>query len=146
MLYESPIGLLCIESDGTALRRLYLCTDGHDTGINDHLEITTATWLDAYFSRRPLPPLPAVRAEGSPFRKRVWAEMSRIAYGHTMSYGELARRVHSSARAIGGAVGANPVAIILPCHRVIAADGSIGGYAYGQDAKRTLLELEKGAL
>ena len=82
---------------------------------------------------------------GTPFQLRVWAELVRIPYGQTISYGELARRLGDPnlTRAVGAANGANPISIIVPCHRVIGADGSLTGYAGGLDLKRTLLDLER---
>jgi methylated-DNA-[protein]-cysteine S-methyltransferase len=83
---------------------------------------------------------------GTEFQKRVWAELVRIPYGETVSYAELAKRVGSpgGARAVGRANATNPIAIIVPCHRVIGADGSLTGYAYGEEMKRSLLDLERG--
>ncbi|MDE3083648.1 MAG: methylated-DNA--[protein]-cysteine S-methyltransferase [Verrucomicrobiota bacterium] len=79
---------------------------------------------------------------GTPFQQRVWTALREIPPGETRSYGDLARRLGSSPRAIGRAVGANPVCIIVPCHRVIGANGSLTGFAFGQEIKRRLLELE----
>jgi len=102
--------------------------------------------LEAYFAGRlrcfdlPLAP------RGTPFQLRVWAELQRIPYGRTLSYGELARRLGDPglSRAVGAANGANPISIIIPCHRVIGADGSLVGYGGGLELKRALLELERG--
>jgi methylated-DNA-[protein]-cysteine S-methyltransferase len=82
--------------------------------------------------------------EGTPFQQRVWQELRRIPYGETISYLELARRVGDpkSVRAVGRANGANPIAVVVPCHRVIGADGSLTGYAGGLEKKRALLALE----
>ena len=84
--------------------------------------------------------------KGTPFQLRVWDELLRIPYGETISYGELARRLGNPllTRAVGTGNGANPISIIIPCHRVIGADGSLTGYAGGLDLKRTLLDLERG--
>lgn len=84
---------------------------------------------------------------GTPFQQRVWAELLCIPYGQTVSYGELARRIGrpGAARAVGTAVGANPVPIIVPCHRVVGADGSLVGYGGGLEVKAALLRLEEGA-
>src|SRR5205807_8092287 len=79
---------------------------------------------------------------GTPFQRRVWDELLTIPFGETLSYGALAERLGSSARAVGGAVGSNPICVIIPCHRVIGADGSLTGFAFGTDMKRALLELE----
>ena len=102
--------------------------------------------LEAYFRGElrafdlPLAP------RGTPFQLRVWAELRKIPYGATISYGELARRLGDPnlTRAVGAANGANPISIIIPCHRVIGADGSLTGYGGGLDVKRGLLELERG--
>ncbi|MBJ2168032.1 MAG: methylated-DNA--[protein]-cysteine S-methyltransferase [Muribaculaceae bacterium] len=143
MVYISPIGPLHIKSDGTALISLKLTSRAIPTKPSDCIEEATAAWLDAYFANKPLPPLPRLNPSGSEFRRAVWRELLTIPYGATISYGTLAKRLRTSARAIGGAVGANPIAIIIPCHRVIASDGSIGGYAYGIPAKEFLLRIEK---
>jgi len=142
MIYRSPIGYLHIESNGRAITALHL-THNHQSQVPvDNIEKQAVAWLDAYFNRLPLPPMPPLHPEGSEFRKKVWREMCRVPFGTTISYGELARRTGSSPRAVGGAVGANPIALMMPCHRIIAADGSIGGFAYGADCKRFLLNLE----
>jgi methylated-DNA-[protein]-cysteine S-methyltransferase len=85
-----------------------------------------------------------LRPHGNPFEQLVWAELARIPYAETTSYGEIARRIGhpGSARAVGRANGRNPIAIVLPCHRVIGSDGSLTGYGGGLDLKRTLLTLE----
>jgi methylated-DNA-[protein]-cysteine S-methyltransferase len=86
----------------------------------------------------------ALNPRGTPFQLRVWQELRRIPWGRTISYGELARRVDNpkASRAVGQANGANPIPLIIPCHRVIAADGSLGGYSSGLDRKRWLLRHE----
>ena len=83
---------------------------------------------------------------GTPFQQDVWAELQRIPYGTTITYAELADRVGRprAHRAVGSANGANPIAIVVPCHRVVATGGGLGGYAYGTDTKRRLLDLEQG--
>jgi methylated-DNA-[protein]-cysteine S-methyltransferase len=81
--------------------------------------------------------------EGSPFQKRVWAALREIPYGETRSYKDIAAAVGSSARAVGRANATNPVCVIVPCHRVIGADGSLTGYAFGEETKRRLLDLER---
>ena len=84
---------------------------------------------------------------GTEFQKRVWSELVRVPYGETVSYAELAKRAGSpgAARAVGRANATNPIAIVVPCHRVIGADGSLTGYAYGVELKRGLLDLERGS-
>jgi methylated-DNA-[protein]-cysteine S-methyltransferase len=85
---------------------------------------------------------------GTAFQRRVWSELRKIPYGESISYGELARRIGipSASRAVGTANGLNPIAVIVPCHRVIGADGSLTGYGGGLERKRFLLDLEAGAL
>lgn len=110
--------------------------------------LAACAWLDSYFAAASLPPLPALHLMGTPFQRRVWQLLLEIPYGQTTTYGALAceyeRRFGSrtSARAVGGAVGRNPTSIIVPCHRVVGADGAITGYAGGMDRKRALLALE----
>ena len=88
--------------------------------------------------------MPPLSLKGTPFQQRVWKELLTIPYGQTVTYGELARRIGCrSAHAVGGAVGRNPISIIVPCHRVVGTDGSLTGYAAGLDRKRALLELEQ---
>ena len=82
--------------------------------------------------------------KGTVFQQRVWQALLTIPYGKTVSYGELARMVGcKSAQAVGQAVGRNPIALLIPCHRVVGANGTLGGYAYGLNRKKQLLELEK---
>ena len=156
--YESPLGGLTIASDGKALTGLWF--DGQkffaDTLDAEHeekpLQIFTAadTWLDAYFSGTDPDLTLPLRPKGTPFRKKVWEILLTIPYGRTMTYGEIAKTLAGqmhvskmSAQAVGGAVSHNPISIIIPCHRVIGADGSLTGYAGGLDKKMKLLALEK---
>jgi len=107
-----------------------------------------AQQLAEYFSgRRRVFDLP-LDLEGTAFQREVWEALRRIPYGETCTYGELARAIGRAggARAAGAANGANPVAIIVPCHRVLAAGGGLGGYAGGLERKRFLLELERGSV
>jgi methylated-DNA-[protein]-cysteine S-methyltransferase len=105
-----------------------------------------ARQLEAYFARRrsafelPLAP------QGTPFQQRVWQELQKIPYGDTVSYGELAKRIGqpTASRAVGAANGANPIPIIIPCHRAVGADGSMTGFGGGIGVKRKLLALEAG--
>jgi methylated-DNA-[protein]-cysteine S-methyltransferase len=101
--------------------------------------------LEEYFAGRRTSFEVPVAPAGTPFQQRVWDELQRIGYGETVSYGELAARIGrpGCARAAGSANGANPVSIVIPCHRVIGANGSLTGYGGGIEAKRYLLELER---
>lgn len=103
-------------------------------------------WLDAYFAgKRPAITSVPLDARGSDFQKLVWEKLIQIPYGETTTYGAIAKSISPkmSAQAVGGAVGHNPVSIIIPCHRVVGADGSLTGYAGGVDIKRKLLMFEK---
>ena len=102
--------------------------------------------LIAYFSGQLQRFRTAVAPQGTPFQQRVWQELCEIPYGQTISYGELARRIDAikAVRAVGAANGANPIAIIVPCHRVIGANGSLTGFGGGLPTKRALLDLEQG--
>ena len=151
--YESPLGGITLGSDGEALTGLwfngqkYFADMMKGTGKEKCLPIFAEAcgWLDIYFSgRNPgfTPPL-AIRA--TPFRKAVWEILLTIPYGKTMTYGEIAKRIapRMSAQAVGGAVGHNPISLIIPCHRVVGTSGSLTGYAGSIDKKVKLLTLEK---
>lgn len=143
-LLPSPIGPLYVEAEGDALTRLY--TDGyrHPARRDDGRFAALALQLDEYFAgARTTFDLPLAQY-GTPFELRVWEALRAIPYGETRAYGELARDLGSSARAVGRANGRNQISIIVPCHRVIGADGALTGYAGGLTAKRALLELEGG--
>jgi methylated-DNA-[protein]-cysteine S-methyltransferase len=145
---ESPIGRLLLTSDGTALTGLYMApsrtpqaTDGWTEDLTVAPLAATVRQLTEYFdgTRREFD-LP-LRLQGTPFQTRVWRELTEIPYGQTWSYGQLARRIDkpSASRAVGLANGRNPISILVPCHRVIGADGSLTGYGGGLERKRWLL-------
>jgi len=147
MPLDSPVGRLVLESDGDVLIGLWLPNsgmsargDGRDAPpvLKD-----AATQLEEYFARERTGFDIPMELDGTEFQREVWAELSRIPYGETISYGELARRVGrpKGPRAVGQANGRNPIAIIVPCHRVLASNG-IGGYGGGLAVKRALLALE----
>lgn len=149
---ESPIGTLLLTSDGASLTGIRMEEEGSRstagegwTRDDDARPFAAArAQLGAYFrGETPAFDLPLAPA-GTPFQLRVWEELRRIPYGTTVSYGELARRVDrpGSSRAVGSANSRNPLPIVVPCHRVIGADGSLTGYAGGLERKRALLELE----
>lgn len=154
--YDSPVGPLKIASDGTALVGLWLegqkyfeATLG-EVELNSELPVfnETRTWLDRYFAGKQPGAIPPVNPRGTAFRQQVWRLLAEIPYGCLVTYGELAHRLEdatgsrASARAVGGAVGHNPISIILPCHRVVGSGGSLTGYAGGLAKKIALLELE----
>ena len=151
---DSPIGELLLVGDEERLRGLYM-QDGRTRMA------VRSSWLEAdepfadareqlgqYFAgERTGFDLP-LATQGTDFERSVWAELERIPYGQTTSYGEIARRIGrpERARAVGAANGRNPISVIVPCHRVIGANGSLTGYGGGLERKRFLLELEGGAL
>ena len=149
--YDSPLGPITLAFDGEALTGLRLDAAADRVGplTTDLRPLTTKVlrWLDIYFSGRQPDFIPPLALRGTDFQRRVWQALLEIPYGETFSYGELARRVGCrSAQAVGQAVGRNPIAIIVPCHRVVGSDGSLTGYAYGTEKKQYLLDLEKHIL
>jgi methylated-DNA-[protein]-cysteine S-methyltransferase len=149
---DSPIGELLLLGDGRALHGLWmrsgpttLARPGRTRADGPFQDARGQ--LDEYFAGRRLAfDLPLAMA-GTPFQVRVWRALLEIPYGETTSYGELARQVRpgggwQAARAVGAANGRNPIAVVVPCHRVIGADGSLTGYGGGLERKRFLLDLE----
>lgn len=165
--YESPLGGMTMASDGSGLTGLWF--DGQkyypegivfaepeetDKGLPTgaiHVFRETERWLDIYFSGQRPAFTPPLAAHGSAFQEAVWKLLREIPSGETTTYGQLAARlgekdIKGSAQAVGGAVGHNPVSLIIPCHRVIGADGSLTGYAGGIERKKALLALEQKGL
>jgi methylated-DNA-[protein]-cysteine S-methyltransferase len=147
-IYESPIGPLTLIGGSRGLSAIHFperTSPQPDRFRDDEALAPAVTQLEEYFAgeRRSFDLEPAPR-RGSSMYREVWDELLRIPYGTTTTYGELARRVGRPdlARAIGGAVGSTPTPIVVPCHRVIGADGSLTGYGGGLDRKRALLDLE----
>jgi methylated-DNA-[protein]-cysteine S-methyltransferase len=134
-----------VNGDGAITALKFGANAGNGNGAGNSL---LARQLGEYFDgKRKAFDLP-LAPEGTEFQKLVWAELARIPFGETISYAELAKRVgrQGAARAVGRANATNPIAIVVPCHRVIGADGSLTGYAYGVELKRGLIEFEKGYL
>jgi len=156
-VYYSPLGDMVITADDTAVTGVQFAGQKHfDPAVCGACEetetpliIRVKKWLDVYFSgKEPDFRLP-LRFAGTDFQKEVWGILCTIPYGQTMTYGDIAgilsaRRCTGkmSAQAVGGAVGRNPIAILVPCHRVIGKDGSMTGYAAGIHRKIALLQLE----
>ena len=155
--YRSPLGDILLAADEIGLTGLWF--EGQKYFANtlpveytsQETEILTEAkkWLDMYFSGKEPNFTPALHPAGSTFRQAVWKILLQIPYGHTITYGEIARKMakikntsHMSAQAVGGAVGHNEISIIIPCHRVVGTNGSLTGYAGGIDKKISLLELE----
>ena len=153
---ESPIGRLTLTSDGLALTGLWMegqkyfaSTMEPKSIVDSSLPIfkETENWLHSYFVGSELPPLPPLAPKGSTFRQNVWKLLLEIPYGETRTYGMLAQAMQekglsAAPQAVGGAVGHNPILILIPCHRVLGAKGSLTGYAGGISVKKQLLQLE----
>lgn len=145
--FSSTVGPLTLEGDDRALTRVGFGSAGAPQG--DAAAVAAAAiQLEQYFAGERTDFDLDVELGGTPFERRVWEEVRAIPYGQTASYAEIARRIGrpSSCRAVGRANGRNPVAVIVPCHRVVGSDGSLTGYAGGIEMKRALLELERNAL
>lgn len=143
-MYRSPLGDIVLTSDGSALMRLRFAEATKGKPAQDIPPLADACrWLDLYFSGAKPDFTPRLAPQGTPFQQSVWGELLAIPYGHTVSYGYIAQRLRCrSAQAVGGAVGRNPIALIIPCHRVVSSDGHLTGYAYGLDRKQWLLSHE----
>jgi methylated-DNA-[protein]-cysteine S-methyltransferase len=154
---KSPVGILTVSSDGKNICGLwiegqkYFAKTLEKDVLEQNLPIfeNVRKWLDIYFSAKEPNFMPPLMPKGSLFQKSIWNNLCKIPYGKTITYGELAKQFelensgkHMSARAIGGAVGHNPISILIPCHRVIGKNGNPTGYAGGIAAKITLLKLE----
>jgi methylated-DNA-[protein]-cysteine S-methyltransferase len=145
---DSPIGPLGLIASDTALQGVLfdgrrVCSEGSSPVLEE-----AARQLDAYFGGELVAFDLPLELDGTEFQRRCWLALATIPYGRTVSYGEQARRLglgSDKARAVGAANGSNPLPIVLPCHRVIGADGSLTGFGGGLHVKRFLLELE-GAL
>ncbi len=150
--YDSPIGPLTMESDGESLIGLWFDGQKFNEAREDkYLPVFSATarWLDLYFGGAQPDFTPPISLRDSEFRREVWNLLLAIPYGETTTYGELAAQIAKargmakmSAQAIGGAVGHNPVPIIVPCHRVVGKNGTLTGYGGGLEKKKFLLALE----
>lgn len=156
--YTSPLGRLTLASDGLSLTGLWFegqkyyartLSSGYEESTLPVFD-KAAVWLDTYFSGADPGPVPPLAPRGTPFQQTVWEILLTIPYGKTVTYGDVAKalserdgRTQTSARAVGGAAGRNPISIFIPCHRVIGAGGDLTGYAGGMDRKRRLLLLER---
>ncbi len=156
--YESPLGGILLAADEKGLTGLWFdrqkyyaknLTSDHKEGSLPVLDEATR-WLDIYFAGREPDFLPPLHMIGTDFQISVWKILSQIPYGKTTTYGAIAREIASqrglqrmSAQAVGGAVGHNDISILIPCHRVVGANGSLTGYGGGIDKKIALLRLEQ---
>ncbi len=147
--YTSPLGELLLTADDVGLTGLCFAARRELAEKNGAAFDDVKRWLGLYFSGREPGFLPKLHLKGTAFQMEVWERLLAIPYGKTVTYGEIAGIIaqkrgiqRMSAQAVGGAVGRNPVAIVVPCHRVMGADGSLTGYAWGLDKKMGLLRLE----
>ena len=144
--YDSPVGPLTLASNGAALTGLSFGAPSTPAPDMD-LFGPAFRWLDVYFSGRDPGATPPLSPAGTAFQRKVWDHLQTVPFGETVSYGALARRIGcGSARAVGQAVHHNPIALMIPCHRVIGADGSLTGFGGGLDVKRRLLTLEESRM
>lgn len=147
---DSPIGPLTLAGTDDVLLRLCMHDQAHAPVEQPHWPRDERSFdgvvalLDAYFAGEQIDVDVKIHLEGTAFQQEVWQALRRIPHGVTWSYGELAAYIARprAARAVGCALSRNPIAIIVPCHRVVGADGALGGFAGGLDRKRTLLEIE----
>jgi len=153
MVVETPVGTLVLEGEGEDLTHIYLPNDppfrGAPSGASGRDAVERAAQqLEEYFAGTRRTFDLSLRPTGTEFQHSVWFALADIPYGETISYAELAQWVGRPAafRAVGQANGANPLPIVLPCHRVVASGGGIGGYGGGLDMKRSLLALEDRAI
>lgn len=155
LVIDSPVGPLRLSSDGSHLTGVYFAEHRHaprDLGAEVSASSAPAVLRDAagqlqeYFAGTRTEFTLPLAAQGSDFQRRVWAQLGRIPYGQTRSYGELARALGQpgASRAVGLANGRNPISIVVPCHRVVGANGAITGYGGGVGRKQLLLDLEQG--
>ena len=145
--YDSPVGWLRLTAEEDALTELFFVEKKEGRNASSAILEQAINELDEYFSRKRKVFTVPLRTSGSPFQQRVWKELLNIPFATTTSYMKVAMQLGDlkSIRAVGTANGRNPIAIIIPCHRVIGADGSLTGFAFGEDMKRRLLDHE-GAL
>lgn len=151
--HETPLSTVLIASDGASLVGLWFEGQRHfATTLRDAVEEKddlpffdeVRRWLDQYFAGTEPDFMPKTEPRGTDFQKRVWRRLSDIPYGHTVTYGQIARELGCrSAQAVGSAVGRNPVSLIIPCHRVVGSNGTLGGYAAGEDRKQRLIDMER---
>lgn len=153
--YGSPVGTIYIFCDDAAIKGLWIDGQTHfgatikgevSESPGHPLLIRAKDWLDRYFDgRKPETSELPLSPDGSPFRQQVWEILLTIPYGRSMTYGDIAKQLGTpkmSAQAVGGAVGHNPISIIIPCHRVLGSGGALTGYDGGLDKKRWLLDHE----
>lgn len=143
--YDSPVGKLLLCSDGTALKGAWFDREVPEIREEDPVLTAAKTWLEGYFQGEDRLPGFPLRPEGTAFQQKVWGLLLQIPYGKTCTYGQLADSFPGkmSPQAIGQAVGRNPMAIFIPCHRCLGEKGQLTGYAWGMERKQRLLQHEQ---
>ncbi len=144
--YCSPLGTLRIEEENGALVSAAFVDGAEETAASSPVLSEAKAWLDRYFQGRDPGPVPNCTPKGTAFQRAVWTALLSVPYGKTTTYGDLAVSMGLTfrhARAIGSAVGKNPLVLFYPCHRVIGKGGSLTGFAYGIARKKALLEHEQ---
>lgn len=142
--YLSPLGPIEIAADECGLMSLHFTDQQNGAGNPTTSQViqNTIAWLDTYFAGGIPEKAPAIHLTGTTFQRSVWQALLTIPYGQVRTYGQLAKQLNSSPRAVGNAVGKNPVLLIVPCHRVVGQGGRLTGYSGGIERKRQLLRLE----
>jgi methylated-DNA-[protein]-cysteine S-methyltransferase len=143
-IISSPFGNILLESREGCLSRLQFTDEQTDGEIFDQVLLSAKEQLEEYFAgKRKNFDMP-IGLGGTDFQRKVWMEVAKIPFGQTTTYMKLSQKLGNPAaiRAVGAAIGANPILVILPCHRILGSDGSLTGYAGGLDRKKALLELE----
>lgn len=142
--YSSPLGTIVLESDGKVLTGLRFADEAASGEADIPIIAEVRQWLDDYFGGIQPRNVPRMHPQGTDFQRKIWQALLTINYGHTKTYGEIAKLVGCrSARAVGQAISRNPIALIIPCHRVVGAHGALGGYTFGTERKEKLLWLEQ---
>ena len=144
--YQSPIGTIKIEATQNEIVTVQFTNCVQSVDKPNEITPICEKQLREYFERKKKKFDIPLKLEGTEFQKKVWKELCKIPYGETVSYRQIAVNINNekAVRAVGSAIGKNPIAIIVPCHRVIGTNGAMTGYAYGIEKKEKLLNLEKG--
>lgn len=150
---DTPLGPMRLLANDQAIVGAWFCGQRYDQRGYEQLVITKGShplldqasdWMSAYFSGKELPEMPPLEPQGTVFQQQVWQALQQIPLGRTMTYGQLAKELGcGSSQAVGGAIGKNPISLLIPCHRVIGGNGALTGYAGGIPRKAWLLAHEK---
>lgn len=149
--YQTPLGDMRLRGDEFGLASAEFVTEASSSASSQRpqelpLPLKEAVaWLDAYFQEGRQLKRPVLKASGTAFQTAVWNQLLQLPYGQTATYQELADQLGSAPRAVGGAIGRNPLALFIPCHRILGSRGQLTGYAWGLDRKQWLLNHERSA-